>query len=219
MKKSLNRTIPFFIIILCGVLLMIEKGSAFDKALLEKSSPYPNRESYGGPISDDVRIVYSGAYMPLGHFLLIRKKNEICALKFTKFWNEKQGAEIERNAVYISYYQNDGSGNLLSPNVKITEGQASSLPWRVFTRLFMWQPGTTYIKCGPLKLAWQYYGGVCACKDNGPPRDYGFEFASAPWENITEVNLSDKQIKWYRYDKNREKIDIPIDKLWKEPEQ
>jgi len=39
--------------------------------------------------------------------------------------------------------------------------------------------------------------------------------APTPWENITEVNVSDKRIKWYRYDKNRKTIDIPvIDKLW-----
>lgn len=109
-------------IILCGALLMTEKGFAFDKKLLENSDPY---HPYTGPVTADVRIVFSGAYMPVGRFLLIRKKDEICALKFTRFWNEKQGKEKEKYAAYISYYQNDGSGNLLSQNVKITEGQAS----------------------------------------------------------------------------------------------
>jgi hypothetical protein len=211
MKKIVTMTM---MVILCGVLLITEKGSAFDKKLLEDSSPYPHRESYGGPSTDDVRIVLSGVYMPIGPFLLIRKKNEICALKFTKFWNEKKGEEIERNAAYISYYQNDGSANF--PNGKVTEGQASSLPWRVFTRLFMWKPGTTYVECGPLKFAWEYYGFVCVCGKNGRPGDYGFEFAPTPWENINDVNVSDKRIKWYRYDENRKTIDISIDKLWKD---
>lgn len=214
MNKMLIMTM---MLILCTALLITEKGLAFDKKLLVDSSPYPQRESYTGPITDDVRVAYSGVYIPTGRFLLIRRKNEICAIKFTKFWNEKKDEEIERNAAYISYYQNDGSANFLNKNVKITEDHASSLPWRVFTRLFMWQPGKTYVKCGPLKLDWVYYGGVCACEKNDIPGDYGFEFAPTPWENITEVDASDKRIKWYRYDKNRKAVDIPIDKLWEEP--
>lgn len=197
--------------ILCGALLMTEKGLAIDKKLLENSDPY---HPYTGPVMDDVRIVFSGVYMPMGRFPLIRKKDEICTLKFTRFWIEKQGKEKEQYASYISYYQNDGSGNFLSHNVKITEGQASHLPLRGWSKFF-WQPGKTYLKCGPLKLAWMYYGFVCACEKRGYPGDCEIELAPTPWENITEVNVSDNRIKWYRYDKNRKTIDIPvIDKLW-----
>jgi len=155
------------IIILCGALLMTVKGWSIDKKLLEDPSPY--QTSYAGPVTDDVRIIFSGAYMPMGRFLLIRKENEMCALKFTRFWNEKQGKEKEQYATYISYYQNNGSDNFLSQDVKITEGQASYLPVRSWTRLFLWQPRITYVKCGPLKLAWTYYGFVCACGKNGHP--------------------------------------------------
>ncbi|MDD5154155.1 MAG: hypothetical protein PHR03_05770 [Desulfovibrionales bacterium] len=83
MKKVIMMTM---MIILCGALLMTEKGWSIDKKLLEGSDP---SRPYTGPVTDDVRIVFSGAYMPVGRFLLIRKKDEICALKFTRFWNEK----------------------------------------------------------------------------------------------------------------------------------
>ncbi|GAB6270155.1 MAG: hypothetical protein STSR0002_28990 [Smithella sp.] len=199
------------IMIICVALLMTVKGWSIDKKLLE--DPYPHQQPYIGPVTDDVRIVFSGAYMPIGRFLLIRKKDEVCALKFTRFWNEKQGKEQEKYAAYISYYQNDGSGNLLSQNVKIIEGKASNLPLRGWSRLFFWQPGISYVKCGPLKFVWNYYGAVVAFEKGDSPGDHGFEFAPTPWENITEVNVSDKRIKWYRYDKDRRDIDIPIDKL------
>jgi hypothetical protein len=152
--------------------------------------------------------------MPIGRYMLIRKNNEACALVFTEFWNKKQGKEQEHYASYISYYQDDGSRNFLGQRVIITKKEASFLPLRGFTRLFLWQPGNDYVHCGPLKFGWTFYGGVCACERH--PGDYGFEFAPSPWVNITDVNLSDKRIKWYRYDKHRQSIDIPIDKLWEQ---
>jgi hypothetical protein len=197
---------------------MTVNGWSFDKKLLEDSDPYQD-PSYTGPVTDDVRIVYSGAYMPRGRFLLIRKKDEACAITFTRFWNEKQGSKKEKHAAYISYYQNDGSGNFLSQNVKITEGQSSHLPNRGWCRLFTWQSGITCVKCGPLKFGWGDYSFVGAFEEGDYSGNYRFEFAPTPLENITDVNVSDKPIKWYRYEKGRRGIDIPIDKLWEEPEK
>ena len=201
----------------CVILLVTGNAWPLDKKLDELvAEPYlcPHRDVYAGPVKDDVRIDFIGAYMPLDRFILIRKKNEACALKFVKFWNEKEGRTTERYASYISYYQNDGSGNFSNQNVKITEGQASNLPRRGWTRLFTWQPGTTYVKCGPLKMAWEYYGGVAVIEDGDSPKDYGYEFAPTPWNNIGDVNISDRRIRWYRYDKSRKPIDIPVNKLW-----
>lgn len=200
------------IMIICFALLINVKGWSIDKKMLEE--PSSHQPSYASHVNDDVRITYSGAHMPLGRFLLIRKKDKICALKFTKFWSERQGLEKEKHAAYISYYQNDGSGNFLSHNVKITEGKASHLPNRGWLRLFTWQPGTTYVKCGPLEFGWGDYNFIGAFEEGDTLGDHRFEFAPTPWEDINEVNVFDKRIKWYRFDKNRKTIDMPLDKLW-----
>jgi hypothetical protein len=45
-------------------------------------------------------------------------------------------------------------------------------------------------------------------------RDYGIELAPTPWTDIKELNIKDPRIKWYKYDEKRERVFIPIDKLW-----
>lgn len=217
-KWEINRTVTF-ILILCVAFLITEVGLASNEELLADHKPYYPYDPYESLITNYVRIEVGGVYMPIGRFLLLRRKNELCAVKFTKVWNEDPGTRIKKYAKYISYYQNDGSGNLLSPNVKVTEGQSSELPFRAWTRLFIWQPGMMYVQCGPLKISWGDYSFVSACEEGDPHFDRAFEFAPTPLENINDVNVSDKRIKWYRYDKNRKTIDIHIDKLREETEK
>ena len=56
---------------------------------------------------------------------------------------------------------------------------------------------------------------VCACSSPGGGRrgDYGIELSPTKWEGIQEVNVHDPRLKWYRYDENRESVDIPLDNL------
>jgi hypothetical protein len=44
--------------------------------------------------------------------------------------------------------------------------------------------------------------------------DYGIELAPTKWTDISQVNVFDPRLKWYRYDEKRKDTFIPIDQLW-----
>lgn len=174
---------------------------------------------YLEPKDDEVAIHCGAIEIPLKRILLIRKDTHYCAVRFTKFWTEKEKREKEKYATYEAYYQSDGSGNFSNKNVTKIDGKASWLPFKGPFRPFIYQPGDSYIKCGPYKLVWEYKKIV----GFGPPDkgrgDFGFELAPTPWRDIKEVNVFDPRVKWYKNDEKRKRIFIPIDKLWEGTEE
>lgn len=197
--------------------------------------------AYGPPISNDNEVVihYSGVEVPLNRIVLVRKSAQYCAIIFTRCWaeideertgkcapninmkgdvaNDNKEAALKKYSIYQSFYQDDGTGNFTNKNVKIFQGTASWLPLRGPFRPFIYQPGDAYVKCGPNKFVWQYKTFIGVITTGKFMGDYGFEIAPTPWTDIGEVNIHDPRIKWYRYDEKRERIYIPIDKLWATP--
>jgi hypothetical protein len=201
--------IIILLIMFCAISSISTNGCAADMA------PNPDTiAGYAPPAPNEVQIAFSGVDMPLGRLLLIRKDSRYCAVKFTRFWTEK--AEKEKFAAYEVYCKEDGTGDFSNKNVKITEGKASLLRPRGPFYPLKWQPGNPEVKCGPLKLLWAYKGIVCFFERSDSPGDYGVELAPTPWSDISQVNVLDPRVKWYRYDEQRKRINIPIDKLWKD---
>jgi hypothetical protein len=162
--------------------------------------------------ANEVAFYYSGIELPAGKILLVRKNSNYGAIIFTRFWTEKDGKE--KYAAYNVYYQEDGTGDFSNKNLTLSEGIASELPLRGPFRPFIYQPGDSYIKCGPFKLTWAYksfVGFMPADKDLG---DFGIELAPTKWTDISQVNVFDPRLKWFRYDENRKRINIPVDQLW-----
>ena len=194
---------------------------------------------YLEPKTNEVFIGHACIEVPLGNILLIRKDSYYCALKFTRYWTEIDEKEKERYApyevqggieaefakrlytkkyaAYDVYYQGDGSADFLGSNVVRSEHIASWLPLKGPFRPFIYQPGDSYVKCGPFKLSWEYKKKVCVIPSGkGRLGDFGFELAPTPWTEISQVNVFDPRVKWYRYDEKRERVFIPIDKLWED---
>jgi hypothetical protein len=188
------------------------------------------------PKAYEVAIYFSGVEIPLNRILLIRKDTHYCAVKFTRCWTEideermkEYGTRMDRGgdiadilkdaarkkyAIYEAYYQGDATGNFANKNVKISQGKASWLPLRGPFRPFIYQPGDAHVECGPFKLGWEYKTGVSFIPSGKGMGDFGFELAPTPWTDISQVNVFDPRVKWYRYDEKRERIFIHIDRLW-----
>jgi hypothetical protein len=207
-SESMKKTISgLFICILLLFATAVCSAETLTDSYEQKRGVVP----YG---QNDVLIERCGVGMPLGRILLIHKDRQYCALKFTKFWTENN--QTEKYATYESYYQNDGTGNLQNTNVKFSEGKASHLPLRRPYHPFLIQPGYTKVDCGFLRLQWNYKGYVTFFKGYDDDADQGIELSPTPWTNISEINVFDPRVKWYRYDESRIKeIKIPIDKIWK----
>jgi hypothetical protein len=121
-------------------------------------------------------------------------------------------------ANYESYYQGDGSGDFSKNNVQFKKDTLThpKPKWSIFGHLIF--NGNREIVCGPIKLFWSGRGAVYHFRLQQPQGDHGIELAPTPWSNVSEVNVFDPRITWYRYDEKRKRVNIPIDQLWKNKE-
>jgi hypothetical protein len=161
--------------------------------------------------SDDVGIAPNAIRVPVGAFVLARKNQEYCAVRFTKFWTGK--TQEDEYATYESFYQGDGTGKFSSQNVKTKKGELSSPKPRGIGRL-AFSFGHRDIQCGSVKLEWSGKGWVYFSNTGQKEGDYGIELAPTKWTDISQVNVFDPRLRWYRYDENRKDTMLPISRLW-----
>jgi hypothetical protein len=175
-------------------------------------------EAVAMPDINDVVLAPNSIGIPLGRILLIRRGNEYGAVKFLQCWTGKETAH-DQHAEYESYYQGDQTGNLRSETVQYRKEE-----------VYYTKPGFAIfghpirigakrnIRCGPIELWWSGLSCRIAIYFNRHDQEqgdyYGIELAPTPWTDISQVNVSDPRVKWYRYDDKRRDYFIPIDELW-----
>ena len=162
---------------------------------------------------DFVVITPVAIEVPLNRFLIVRKDNNYCALKFTEFWKGK--TEQDFFAKYQSYYQTDILRGFIEKTT-ITKLHELSFPKPRGIGRFAFSIGNMNIQCGPFDLYWFGDGWVKFYGKNQEEGNHGIEFAPTKWTDISQVNVFDKRLTWYRYDPKRNNIEIPIDELWSE---
>jgi hypothetical protein len=156
--------------------------------------------------------------MPLKRIVLVRKGSDYCAVKFTEAWSGK--TEDDQYAIYESCYQGDGTGDFSNKNVQFRKEKLVLRrhvgPGRGFPA------GCTNfnVKCGPIRLLWAGKSWVHWVHFGSKQVDgeYGIELAPTKWTDISEVDVFDPRLKWYRYDEKRKDTYIPIDQLWENGE-
>ena len=163
--------------------------------------------------ANEVHIAPNGIAMPLGRILLVRKNSDYCAIKFSKFWSGK--TLDDRYATYEAYYQDDKTGAFSNKNVKFSKEE---LHWPKTSFWLLGHPWAFGVKdeiqCGPIRLWWTGLGSAYFFKHGLRQGDYGIELTPTPWTDISQVNVFESRIKWYRYDETRKRVNIPIDQLW-----
>jgi hypothetical protein len=167
----------------------------------------------GPPGLNEVLIGPNGVIMPLGKILLIRKDSDYGAIKFSNFCTGK--TEDDLYAKYEVYYQDDKTGDFHNQKVKFSQGELHS-PKPIFS-LF----GHPFafgikeeIKCGPIRLWWTGKGAVYFFGRDQRQGDYGIQLAPTKWTDISQVNVFDMRLNWYRYDAKRQRMVLSIDQLW-----
>ena len=109
------------------------------------------------------------------------------------------------------------TGDFSKSNVQFKKDKLSSPKPRGIGR-FAFSFGNKEIKCGAIQLHWSGKGWVHFYGGDQKEGDYGIELAPTKWTNISQVNVFDPRVKWYRYDAKRQDIKIPIDRLWDDKE-
>jgi hypothetical protein len=169
-----------------------------------------NKPSY----SNVFGIATNAVGVPKGRIILIRKDKDYCAVKFPRYWTGKDPRDYYSS--YESYYQGGKSGDFSNETVELREGVLKGLrgeSWMGIGGV----AGNPNFHCGPIILMW---GGtdeiswVCFYAKDQDERDHGYELAPTNWTDISEVNVRDPRVKWYRFDAKRKETLIPVDKAW-----
>ncbi len=164
------------------------------------------------PGAGDVVVSANGVRMPLNRILLVRKDGRIGAVKFVA-----DGFRVSRRFLYADYEEylrKDETGGFAAANVVRRKRTAYAL--------FIASPiilGNFAVECGPAKLFWTGGRNVRFFKGNGDEGGAGIELAPTPWTDISQVDLSDPRIGWYRHQPGRKRVTTPVDALWSRQER
>lgn len=172
-------------------------------------------EEISHTVLNDIKIRPNAVIMPLERILLVRKDSEYCAVKFIKFWTGK--TDKDKYAKYECYYQDDKKRDFSNKNIKFKEKELY-FPKASFS-LFghpMFFGAKDEIQCGSFELWWSYKGAVYFFDRYQSQGDYGIELAPTKWTDISEVNVLDSRLKWYKYNEKRKDKNISVDRLWKD---
>lgn len=184
--------------------IIILGGEMFASTQGEDISPSETNEVHIGP---------NGISMPLGKILIVRKGTDYCALKFIEFWTGEN--KEDRYARYESYSYGDKPADFSRNNVKLKKEELyfPKARWSIFGHPVAF--GTKdEIHCGFAKLWWSGRGSVYFFERGKPQGDYGIELSPTKWTDISQVNVLDPRLTWFRYDENRKRVNIPVDNLW-----
>ncbi|NJD69713.1 MAG: hypothetical protein C3F12_11105 [Candidatus Methylomirabilota bacterium] len=171
--------------------------------------------------ADEVLIAPNSIGMPLGTILLIRESGNYGAVKFTKCWTGK--TDYDQHAEYESYYQGDKTGDFGKSNVKHRKEEVyyKKPSFSIFGHPISIGDKRD-IRCGPIELWWSGLKCVTTVYFNRHDQKqgdyYGIELAPTPWTDISQVNVFDPRIRWYKYDENRKDVSILVDRLWDDKE-
>jgi hypothetical protein len=154
----------------------------------------------------------SGVNLPLGKFLLIRRGNQVGALRLTRITpdtNTKPRArEWLGTVAYESYFADEGQAFSNSSVVK-TSDELRFGRIKGFGFHYSWQSGDMTARVGPWKFLFFDEDGMYMTtydRWNGIEHDSGLEFAPTGATELAHINPKDTRLHWYRRDPN---TDIP----------
>jgi hypothetical protein len=173
------------------------------------NTAWANNENSGK--QENIKIYSNVIVMPANRFVLVRDNNKYCAIKFLRFWKSKKSNRDF--AEYIRYYQQ----NVIDLFTEATSKQDILKRPRTFGigRLQIGFDKNMEIDCQEIKLFWGSNGSVYfhSFTQKGG-EDYGIEIAPTIWKKINDIDISDKRIKWYKFDKDRKEKNVMINELW-----
>jgi len=145
------------------------------------------------PDGKDAFVSENSVNIPVGRILLAKHNIEYCAvLLVSSRWSDE-----ESYATYKSYYVPDSAISFTDFRVKPREDEVyEKQPLRIIGRLAAAR-SQNKIFCEKIKLKW-----------SGAPHNSGWiyldeektlELAPTKWLNIRDVNIMDKNLKWFKY--------------------
>lgn len=180
------------------------------------SDTYRTEETHDNDPNSHAYIGAVEIAAPLNHFLIVKKGNDICAIRFTGYrrgYDRKEpslfgGGEENLYAEYDWYYLGTDK-NFVGKNGHEKLNRAPTFQVLGFPGFL---PGTRNIKCGELRLGWRYPIAVSYMGGGGVYlQDVGIALTS--WTDIAQIDLDNPNLHWYFYDSGRESKYIHVKEL------
>lgn len=154
----------------------------------------------------------AGVNLPIGKFLLIRKGDQLGALKITAITPGDQaqarGSEwigtVSYESLFIDRHGSLASNAAIHRTSTLTFGRMKGFGFH-----YSYQSGNYKSIVGPWKIPFFYPDGFYMTSTdfwNGVNHDSGLEFAATNATQVSQLNPNEPRLVWYRYDNNR---DIP----------
>jgi len=154
----------------------------------------------------------SGINLPVGKFLLIRKGNQVGALRLTRIIRDTQTKPRANEwlgiVAYESYFVDERRPLNDSSAIK-TSDELRFRRIKGFGFHYSWQSGNMTARVGPWKFLFFDEDGMYMTtidRWNGINHDSGIEFAPTGATELASVNPRDPRLHWYKRDPN---TDIP----------
>lgn len=136
--------------------------------------------------------------MPVGVFLLVRKNGAIGAIRLTNI--DPASADLFGKSTYESYFQSDASGSFIAGNVVRQTGELNVKPVKG-VRGLTFQPGQTTARIGKWSFSFDS-PSIIYMSSYHRSGDQGYEFAPTSACDLSEVDVHDKRLRWFRFDPN-----------------
>jgi len=154
----------------------------------------------------------SGLNLPLGKFLLIRRGNQVGALRLTRITpdtNTKPSASEWLGTIAYESYFADGGHTFSDSSVVKTSDELRFGRIKGFGFHYSWQSGKMTAHVGPWMFIFFDQDGMFMTsydRWNGVEHDSGLEFAPTGATELADINPKDPRLHWYKRDPN---TDIP----------
>jgi hypothetical protein len=179
----------------------------------------------GNPKVDEAGIYTGHIAVPENYLVLFRKANEYGVIKLSGYRKEnftergsflRYSGSIDEYASYESFFQGDGSGDFAKKNVMHKTGTVSSVPRGIARAIF--NMGDAEIKIGKYKITWKsnsnnHYQILFYSRKSSNKEKDSYELAPTGWKDISEVDVFNPNITWYKYDLKRKRVNVSVDDL------
>jgi len=154
---------------------------------------------------------------PLGRLVLVRADHSLCAVRFLEFHrghdakpatafnsgNESLWATAEEVQIEGSH-KTVGKPEVIS----LERGPVVGLGRLGFAK------GNIAIRCGGASLEWTYPNNISlGSYTQSPNYRKAVEIAPSAWTEVSQMDLKDPMLQWYRYDETRHDIVLNMDNL------
>jgi hypothetical protein len=162
------------------------------------------------PMTYSDGLVSSNAVLPpAGTFLLVRKNDFLCAIRFTGIWRGNDAGEgsifrsgDESFRAHYEWYSGGKTSShwVINPPVEAGKGEVSQRRLVGLGR-FAFGGGNIHIKCGSLLLKWSAPAHVYFY--HALAQDEGIEIAITNWTKFEDIDPNNHRLRWLRFDSNR----------------